>query len=141
MPLQAEDKERLMRYIDFIESELNEFPNFKSIDWKTYNEDKDTRRNLERWIENLVNCSIDIAKVILVTEDKEIPPTYKEVLRRLGATSHFDKEFGDAISRWAGLRNILAHEYLDLSWESISKFLKNAEPTYRKLTQTIKGLL
>jgi len=109
-----EDKDRLIRYIDFMESELADFPKFKRIDWTTYNENRDVRRNLERSVENIVNCSIDIAKVILASEDRRIPTSYKGILKGLGGIHHFDEAFGEEISQWASLRNILAHEYLDI---------------------------
>jgi len=141
MKLLPEDKERLIRYVDFMESELSDFSKFSNIDWKVYSEDKDLRRNLERWIENLVNCSIDIAKVILVVEERRIPQTYKEILKELGATQHFDEEFGENISQWAVLRNILAHEYLDVRWNSIKKFIQSAEPVYKRLIAKIKSFL
>jgi len=141
MKLLPEDRERLIRYVDFMESELLDFPKFAKIDWKTYTGDKDLRRNLERWIENLVNCSIDIAKVILIAEDRRIPQTYKEILRELGATQHFNEEFGEAISQWAGLGNILAHEYIDIRWNSIKRFIQSAEPAYKGLVDKIKPLL
>jgi len=67
--LLPEDRERLIRYIDFMESELSDFPRFSKVNWKIYSENRDLRRNLERWIENIVNCSIDIAKVILIIEN------------------------------------------------------------------------
>lgn len=69
MKLLPEDRERLIRYIDFMESELSDFPRFSKVNWKIYSENRDLRRNLERWIENIVNCSIDIAKVILIIEN------------------------------------------------------------------------
>jgi len=141
MKLLPEDKERLIRYVDFMESELSDFSKFSKIDWKVYSEDKDVRRNLERWIKNLVNCSIDIAKVILVVEERRIPQTYKEILKELGATQHFDEEFGENISQWAVLRNILAHEYLDVRWNSIKKFIQSAEPVYKRLITKIKSFL
>ncbi|GAI91747.1 unnamed protein product [marine sediment metagenome] len=81
MELLPEDRERLIRYVDFMESELSDFSKFLKIDWKTYNKDRDTRRNLERWIENIVNSSIDIAKVILALEDRGIPSSYKGMLK------------------------------------------------------------
>ena len=99
------------------------------------------RRNLERWIENLVNCSIDISKVLLVVDERRIPQTYKEILREIGTVSSFDEEFGEALSRWATLRNILAHEYLDMRWKSINDFLQSAEPVYKRLVDTVKSLL
>jgi uncharacterized protein YutE (UPF0331/DUF86 family) len=124
-----------------MESELSDFSKFSNIDWKVYSEDKDLRRNLERWIENLVNCSIDIAKVILVVEERRIPQTYKEILKELGATQHFDEEFGENISQWAVLRNILACEYLDVRWNSIKKFIQSAGPVYKRLITKIKSFL
>ncbi len=141
MELPPEDRARLIRYVDFIESELSDFSKFSKIDWKTYNEDRDIRRNLERWIENIVNCSIDIAKVILVPEDRRIPTSYKGILKELGATKYFDETFGETISQWASLRNILAHEYLDVRWRPINQFIQTAEPIYRQLIATIKLLL
>lgn len=141
MKLLPEDRDRLIRYVDFMESELSDFPRFSKVDWKNYAEDRDLRRNLERWIENLVNCSIDIAKVILIADDRRIPTTYKEILKELGVTQYFDEEFGEAISRWAALRNILAHEYIDIRWNSIKKFIQFAEPVYKRLIDKIKSLL
>lgn len=141
MVLLPEDRERLIRYIDFMKSELSDFPKFSKIDWKTYNGDKDTRRNIERWIENIVNCSIDMAKVILATEDKRIPASYKGILKELGITEHFDETFAENISRWAVLRNILAHEYLDIRWTTIKEFIQAAEPVYRTLLHKIESIL
>jgi len=141
MRLLPEDRERLTRYIDFMESELSDFSKFSKIDWRTYNEDRDLRRNLERWIENLVNCSIDIGKVLLIAEDKRIPPTYRQILKELGATQCFDEGFGAAISQWCSLRNILAHEYLDVRWNAIRDFVQSAEPAYKELVEKIKPLL
>ncbi|MDI6704585.1 MAG: DUF86 domain-containing protein, partial [bacterium] len=136
-----EDRERLIRYIDFMEQELSDFPKFSKVEWRIYNEDRDMRRNLERWIENIVNCSIDIAKVILASKERKIPTTYKEALKELGSIPPFDEGFGKSISEWTTLRNILAHEYLDMRWTSIKKFLKTAEPIYKQLVETIRRFL
>ena len=141
MGLSAENRERLVRYIDFMESELSDYPKFSKTDWRAYSEDRDLRRNLERWIENLVNCSIDIAKVLLVVEERRIPQTYKEILKETGTISSFDEEFGETLSQWATLRNILAHEYLDIRWKSIKEFIQSAEPVYKRLVNTVKSLL
>lgn len=141
MELLREDRARLIRYIDFMESELSDFPKFSKVDWRAYNEDKDLRRNLERWIENIINCSIDIAKVILASKERRIPATYKEVLKELGSIQPFDEIFGDSISQWTSLRNILAHEYLDIRWGSIKRFLNTAEAVYRQMVDTTRGFL
>lgn len=132
------DKDRLLRYLDFLDSELNDFSKFSKTDWKTYNTNRDLRRNIERWIENLINCSIDLAKVLLLVEEQKIPQTYKDILKELGTTPYFDEAFGESLARWAVLRNILAHEYLDIRWKTIKGFLNSAEPLFRRLSDTIK---
>jgi len=111
MEILPEDKERLIRYIDFMESELADFPKFGKVDWRTYNKDKDARRNLERWVENIVNCSIDIAKVILASEDRRIPTSYKGILKELGVTKHFDETFGEDISLILGTLSLFSNVY------------------------------
>ncbi|MFH0799901.1 MAG: HepT-like ribonuclease domain-containing protein [Pseudomonadota bacterium] len=141
MALLPEDRARLIKYADFLETELSDFPRFSRIGWKKYNEDRDARRNIERWVENIVSCSIDMAKVLLVAEGRDIPPTYKEVVRAIGALPHFDEKLGDELSRWVALRNVIAHEYLDLSWARIEKFLKSAEPSYCSLVTAVKAIL
>lgn len=142
MELLPEDRERLIRYVDFMESELSDFPKFSKVDWRAYNEDRDLRRNLERWIENMVNCSIDIAKVILASKERRIPATYKEILRELGSIEPFDEAFGDSVSQWVSLRNILDKSvHLNIRWISIKKFIKTSEPIYRQLVKTIKERL
>ena len=138
MPLRPEEKSRLIKHISFLETELSDFPRFHKISWKKYNEDRDTRRNLERWVENIVNCSIDIAKILIISGGLDMPPTYREILRSLGATLYFDEKFGNEVSRWAELRNIITHDYLDMSWTRIRKFLDTAEPLCKQLTEKIR---
>ncbi|MBI2472128.1 MAG: DUF86 domain-containing protein [Planctomycetes bacterium] len=89
----------------------------------------------------MVNCSIDIAKVILAVEGRRIPTSYKVVLKELGTTQHFDESFGDDISQWAVLRNILAHEYLDIRWNTIKKFIQDAEPIYKVFINKVECML
>ena len=141
MELRPEERERLIRYVDFLDDELADFQKFSTVSWKTYQENRDLRRNLERWIENIVNCSVDIAKVILVVENREIPATYREALRELGSTPYFSEEFGDRIAQWVSLRKILAHEYPDIRWNSVRRFINFAEPVFRELTEGVKSLL
>jgi len=71
------DNERLMRIINFMELELNDLKRFTQIEYGEYQEDRDKRRNLERCIENVVNASLDIAKILLASQESEIPDRLK----------------------------------------------------------------
>ena len=139
--LNEEDKTRLLLRIDFLENEVKEFDRFQHLTWKEYQEDTDKRRIVERWIENMINASLDIAKIILAAEKKLIPKTYQATLKDLGTTKYFDIDFTGKFSQFARLRNILAHEYLDIRWKDISDFLKRGRFYLEKfLTQAKKSL-
>ena len=127
------DKNRLIKILDFMESELIYYSNFTNLDQAGYEKDIATRRNLERWAENIVNASIDVAKIILGSEKKEIPQTYREILQKLGSLDGFDGEVAERLSRFAKLRNVLAHEYLDLRFAQLKKFIDESESDYKKL--------
>ncbi len=134
------DKTRLITILDFLESELKDTPAFTNLDKKEYLENSTIRRNTERWIENLVNASIDIAKIILASRRQPVPQTYREVLLRLDTIEGIDPETARLLSSFSRLRNILAHEYLDIRYPQIRDFLNHAPDAYKKLVQTIREI-
>lgn len=133
MSLTDVDRDRLMRIVDFLETELADHAKFAGIDERTYRTDADARRNVERWAENLVNASIDIAKIILASEKARMPQTYRETLEALSLIPGFNPQTAETLARFAKLRNILAHEYIDIRFKRIRPFVTEAEPLYREL--------
>ena len=47
----------------------------------------------------------------------------------------------DAPSEWVRFRNIIAHEYLDIRWASIKRFIDEAEPLYKSFLKDVKEYL
>ena len=139
--MREELKERLIRQSTFLEEEIKDYALFRSLDRKRYNMDRSRRRDVERWIENIVNSSIDLSKLILDAEDIRLPETYREMVSFLALVEGFDKEHLEKISRWVSLRNIMAHEYLDVRWASIKRFIQETEPLYKALLENIKEYL
>jgi uncharacterized protein YutE (UPF0331/DUF86 family) len=139
--MRKEDRERIIRLLDYLESEVDEYSGFFNLSWETYQKEKEKRRNVERWIENIVMSSIDIAKILLASENRPIPESYKEMLYHIGLLGDFNEEFGKKLSKWAGLRNIVVHEYLDIRWKNIKEFIDESEPVYKQLIMEIKKIL
>ena len=135
--MESEIKVRLIKHVNFLQEELKDFEGFESLSWEEYNLSRDKRRNVERWVENIINSSIDIAKIILASESLTLPDTYKEIVVSLSLVSMFDKKSMEDLSRWVKLRNIITHEYLDIRWKSIKKFIKEAEPMYGSFLETV----
>ncbi len=134
------EKERLTRHLDFFSGELDDYPKFAGYTWNDYQLDRDKRRNIERWIENLTNSAIDMAKILLATEDFPMPQSYKGILFAFGAR-FFNEEFGKKIEKWAILRNIVTHEYLDIRWNAIKEFLTEGRPLLDEVYRNIKDVV
>jgi uncharacterized protein YutE (UPF0331/DUF86 family) len=84
--------------------------------------------------------SLDIAKVVLASEKKDVPQTYRETLRAFGAM-HFDEVFSEQFSEFSDLWNIIANEYLDIRWQRLQKFIKSAVGLYPAFIQNVKELV
>jgi uncharacterized protein YutE (UPF0331/DUF86 family)/predicted nucleotidyltransferase len=133
--LSAVDEDRLLRIVDFLSSEIADAGDFSSLTRESYLTDSGKRRNVERWIENIVNASIDIAKILLASAQAKVPQTYREILLNLATLQDFEPKAAETLSRFSRLRNILAHEYLDMRWTQISAFLREAVPHYERLLE------
>lgn len=131
--LSAEDKPRLLARIDFLKTQMEEFTRFQDLTFDEYQKDIDKRRIVERWAENIINASIDIAKIVLASEKRLMPKTYEEALRDFGILSGLTGDESGRFARIAHLRNILAHEYLEVLYERIHDFIKNSPLLYKKV--------
>lgn len=136
--LTEEDKERLETLIDFLEEEIKSYYEFQSLTQSIYESDRKQKRNVEHWVESIVLSSIDIAEVALASQKIRTPEKYKDILKSLSLLSGFDKETAERLSKFAGLRNIITHEYLDIRWQRIQEFIRVSKPLYEYLVKFVK---
>ncbi|MEK7501022.1 MAG: HepT-like ribonuclease domain-containing protein [Patescibacteria group bacterium] len=139
--LTPEDKSRILERVVFLENELAEVAKFQKASRQDYEGNKPLRREMERWAENIINAQIDIAKIVLACERKEIPKTYEEVLSQFAALAGLDEPAALKLSGFARLRNILAHEYLDILYQKITSFIDQFPPLYIKISAFLKEYL
>lgn len=116
------DRERLRRILDYIHDELADRREFQEVGLSRYRSDRDLRRNLDRWVEMLINATIDIAKIVLSSEHRPVPRTYGQILEDLESTDPFTALAG-RLKPLAPLRNTMAHEYLDLRFGRVKRFV------------------
>ena len=74
-------------------------------------------------------------------ENIPLPDTYKELVANVSLVPGFDKERMKFLSEWVRFRNIIAHEYLDIRWASIRKFIQESEPLYTSFLKDAKEYL
>lgn len=125
----------------FINSESEALREYFGLTWQEYQGDEKKRKFVERTIENIINAFIDASKIILSSNKKPVPDTYREIVRQVGVIPPFNHEIADRLSDWVSLRNILAHEYLDYRWKDIKDFLDNCEPILRSFLDAARKFL
>jgi len=127
------DKAFLLERVHFLDRELREIEEFKKMKFKEYTESSAQRRNMDRWCENIINATIDVAKIILASEKRKVPKTYGDILYYFGSLVGLTEEEAEYFSEFADLRNILAHEYLEVLYGRIQNFIKEFPKFYKKI--------
>ncbi|MCK4761204.1 MAG: DUF86 domain-containing protein [Candidatus Aminicenantes bacterium] len=133
--------DRLVRHISFLEAELEDYIKFKKLTRPEYLKERDKRRNVERWIENIINSTVDISRVILNIEGIPIPDTYRRVVAMVSTVEGLEGANAEKLSKWVRFRNVVAHEYLDIKWSSITKFINESERPYKNFIPVVKKYL
>lgn len=136
-PLKKDQKEDIARRLDFIAVQFSDLKKFSSLTGETYAHDRDVQRNIERLAENIGNAAIDISKVLLAGEDVEMPNSYREIIIKIGEIGFLERALADQIAEYASLRNVLAHQYLDIKWEKIKGFMESAPSTIPKFLEAV----
>lgn len=140
LSLSKEDRTSLEKRIVFLENELKDFSYYKEYTFALYQRDVHKRRELERWVENIINVIIDISKIVVASYRMNVPATYREAVEKMVCIG-IEEDIVSSLGGWVYLRNILAHQYLDLRWEKIKDFLSRGEGICNKFLKGVKNLL
>ena len=119
------DRAKLIPHVDYLEKELSYLSNYeKNVDWKVYQSQRSKRLEIERWVECIINATLDISKMLLTILGEEITETSREILFQIGSRIYNELGKAEDFSELAKIRNTLAHRYLDIKWGDIKRFLE-----------------
>lgn len=137
--LNPEDRSKFIPHVEYLEKELSFFEGYKrEIDWKVYQSQRSKRLEVERWVECVINATLDITKMLLTIREEEIPETSREILFQIGSHIYNSEEEAEALSELAKIRNTLAHRYLDIKWQDIKRFFQIVPNLYPRFLDYIK---
>lgn len=130
----------LIEHLTFLENELSDLPKFRTLQWPAYNENRSNRREVERWVENIVMSTLDIAKIMLASEKRGVPQTYTDTLKQF-AIGVLNEAEAERLAQFAALRNLVVHEYLDMRFARIQQFIKEAETLLPPFIRKVKEII
>ena len=125
------DRHRLERILQFLGEQVSRYPYFQDpgqFSETEYRDDPRKRNDIERWVENSIYATIDVSKILLASRKVLIPETYRALVAGAARTLDLPGDFSDRFDGWVRLRNVLAHEYLDVKWQRLSAFAATSEP-------------
>ncbi|MEA2074370.1 MAG: DUF86 domain-containing protein, partial [Euryarchaeota archaeon] len=68
---------------------------------------------------SILNRTIDLGDEIVMANNLGMPSTYKDIFRLLTKNKFIDKSVGEELSNLVFYRNLLSHEYYDLTEEDV----------------------
>jgi uncharacterized protein YutE (UPF0331/DUF86 family) len=77
----------------------------------------------ERWLYVAAECALDLTHHLISARGWKTPSTYREAFRILASEKVLQPDLAAAMEGWAGLRNVLAHLYLDVDHARLHRIL------------------
>ncbi len=139
--LTKREQEDLEKTIRFLEEELRRYEYFTPTTEYMYEEDVVRRNDVERWIEKIIVACVDVSKIVLSSKHTLIPDTYRSSVVRAAQKFNMPDDFSEKFERWVKLRNVLAHEYLDIKWLRIKNFIEESKPYMEQYVESAKRFL
>ncbi len=130
---------KVKRLFAFLDEVLDYFlVRSEGIDKDLYFADRDKRNILDKSINDIILCLIDIAEECLKKNNRNIPDTYRDTIL---ACHEF---IGDTVLKIAPLvkhRNETIHQYLKVNWQNITVVKSKIDEIRDFIEKTRKLLL
>jgi Uncharacterized conserved protein len=133
------DTERITKMINDIERYLRDL---EELDIKSV-EDLSDKKNLyalSMVMFSITNRTIDLADEVVTANSLGMPSTYREIFSLLSKNGYINAALMEKMSRIVFYRNLLAHEYYDITEKDLFDLQKNMG-VIRQFVEIVKGLL
>lgn len=129
---------RLNRLLSFLTETIDYFlRKIEGVDRDRYFADRDIRNILDKSINDIILCIVDISEEILKGHKRNIPETYKDTIL---ACYEFIGDIALKIAPLVKHRNESIHQYLKINWQNIIT-VKDRVPDIREFIERTKDLI
>ncbi len=109
--------QRIDKLLSFLNETIDYFlRKIEGVDRDRYFADRDVRNILDKSINDIILCLVDISEEILKAHKRNIPETYKDTIL---ACYEFIGDITLKIAPLVKHRNETIHQYLKINWQNI----------------------
>ena len=109
------DKNRVLLRVNFIIQQLSYLKEYEFISFENYQNNFEKKATIERTLELMIQAAIDINRHLITKKLRlPFPETAKQSFLQLQQENILTEALAKQLAKSAGLRKILAHEYLEL---------------------------
>jgi len=133
------DMERIGKIISDIEKYFRDLEELK-IEKIEDLEDKRNFYALSMALFSILNRTIDLGSEIVIANNLGMPSTYRDIFGLLGKNGFIDKALEKELSHLVFYKNLLSHEYYDLTEKDVFDVSKRTD-VIKKFVEKVKELL
>lgn len=111
MTVDDETESRILQKAEYVAEAVAVLARKQSLELETYLDDREQRSIVEREFQTAIEACIDIAELLIVAGDVEMPETNAEKFTVLNELEILTDETAEQLRIAAGFRNVLAHNY------------------------------
>jgi len=130
--------QRLHRLVSFLSETIDYFLHkIEGVDRDRYFADRDIRNILDKSINDIILCIVDMSEEMLKGHKRNIPETYKDTIL---ACYEFVGDITLKIAPLVKHRNETIHHYLKINWQNIIT-VKDRLPDIREFIEKTKEVI
>jgi len=96
----------------------------ESVDRSDLHEDATIRGSIERHLQLAAEAMIDIGNHVVAARGLTPPEDYRGTFAALDKAGVISSDFAKRLRGWAGFRNVLVHDYLDVDLDVVWRTLR-----------------
>lgn len=131
----------ILQYLQKLREYLANLKTLKKYSFDEFNEQIEINWSINRGLQLIVECSIDLGEEIIGGMDIAKPNTYRETFKILSRKGVISSSASKEMQRLAEFRNRLVHDYLYLDQEEIFEVLQNDLKQFEKYLLEVENFL
>lgn len=133
------DIKRISKIISDIDRYFNDL---KELDINKVEDlyDKKNLYSVSMILFSIINRTIDLADEMVMANNLGMPSTYREIFKLLAKNKYIDYTLMEKMSNLVFYRNLLAHEYFDMTEKDVFDVLKRID-IVRQFVDIVKGAI